>query len=133
MSFLMDWQVIYRDLTKRNWVILFLLSATSFFFLGDRLTLGIIMGGFVSIVNFNLLQNTIRKAFPCSDGVNKRKPVLIAKYYLRLLGLGVAIYLLLKTGRIDAVGLAVGLSTVVMSIVSFGITSALRISTGEAG
>lgn len=129
----MDWQVIYKDLTKRNWVILLLLSATSFFFLGDRLTLGIIMGGLASIVNFNLLQNTIRKAFPCSDGVKKRKPVIIAKYYFRLLGLGIAIYLLLKTGRIDAVGLAIGLSTVVMSIVSFGITSALKTTTGEAG
>ncbi|MBW1998221.1 MAG: ATP synthase subunit I [Deltaproteobacteria bacterium] len=120
-------------MTKRNWVILLLLSLAGYFFLGDRLTLGIILGGLVSIANFNLLQNTITKTFPLNEGAGRgKKTILLLKSYFRLLGLGIAIYLLLKSGRIDPIGLAIGLSTVVIGIISFGITNALKTTTGEA-
>ena len=57
---------------------------------------------------------------------------IIAKYYLRLLALGVIIYFLITRGWVDPVGLAVGLSTVVISIVTLGIYLARKTYTGEA-
>ena len=50
---------------------------------------------------------------------------------LALLGLGLVMYLSIKLGRVDPVGLAIGLSTVVFSIISFGISQAVKIRAGE--
>jgi hypothetical protein len=96
------------------------------------LTTGIILGGLIIIANFGILQHTVRRAFS-SDGVmRRRKMSIIAKYYLRLLALGVIIYFLITRGWVDPVGLAVGLSTVVISIVTLGIYLARKTYTGEA-
>ena len=126
----MDWEKVYRELSKRNWIILLVLSAISTLFMSYSLTLGIILGGFVVILNFDVLQRTIRRAFP-ANGTAGAKPLLVVKTYFRLLALGVVIYLLIRSGSVDPIGLAIGLSTVVFSIVSFGISCARR-PTGEA-
>ena len=128
----MDWDRVYRELSMRNWIILFLLSFISFFFMPGNATLGVILGGVIIIINFDLLQHTIRRAFPAKDGERPKKPVLIAKSYLRLLALGAVMYLLIRLDWVDPIGLAVGLSTVVFSIISFGIHCAVKIKTGEA-
>ena len=56
----------------------------------------------------------------------------MGKSSLRLLALGVILYVLIARGWIDPLGLAVGLSTVVLSIVGLGIGLAFRIRTKEA-
>ena len=128
----MDWDKAYHAITKRNWIILFLLSLISYFAMPPSATLGVILGGVVVIINFDLLQNTIRRAFPTNGTEKPKKPVLIIKSYVRLLGLGLVIYLLIKLARVDPIGLAIGLSTVVFSIVSFGISRAVKRKAGEA-
>lgn len=128
----MDWYIIYEDLKKRNWMILLILSSVSYFCLSNTMTLGVIVGGLIIIANFKIFQNTICCAFS-PDGVMSRKKIsIIAKYYLRLLALGIVIYFLIKKGWVDPIGLAIGLSTVVISIVTFGISRVLKKSTGEA-
>jgi hypothetical protein len=57
---------------------------------------------------------------------------IIAKYYFRLLALGLILYILITKAGIDPVGLAVGLSTVVISIVSLGVSLALKTVSREA-
>jgi len=86
--------------------------------------MGVILGGFIIIANFKVFQHTICCAFSPQGIMRKKKISIIAKYYLRLLALGIIIYILITRGWVDPVGLAVGLSTVVISIVSFGISSA---------
>jgi len=54
------------------------------------------------------------------------------KYYFRLLVMGVIIYLLITRGLVDPLGLAVGLSTVVIGIIIFGINRAWKTFAGEA-
>jgi hypothetical protein len=56
----------------------------------------------------------------------------VGKYYLRLLALGVILYLLITRGWIDPVGLVVGLSTVMVSIIALAIHMVLRTRTKEA-
>ena len=86
----------------------------------------------IAIANFNVLQHTVRRAFS-PEGIHQgARFSIVGKYYLRLLALGVILYVLITRGWIDPVGLAVGLSTVVLSIVGLGIGLALRIRTKEA-
>ena len=128
----MDWEKIYKDLRLRNWIVLLVFSSISFFLMDNSLTLGIILGGLIIILNFRLFQNTIRRAFLPEGMMKGMKVIIILKYYFRLLALGIIIYIFVVKGGIDPIGLAIGLSTVVISITSLGITRALRAHTGEA-
>ncbi len=128
----MDWVKVYRDLCRRSWIILLLLAIGSFFVMSLTVTMGVVLGGLIVIVNFDILQNTIKRAFPTKGAVKSKKAILVAKSYVRLLALGAVIYLLIKIGIVDPIGLTIGLSTIVISIVSFGISSALKMRTREA-
>ena len=116
----------------RNWIILFLLSFISFFFMPASATLGVSLGGVISIINFGVLQRTVRCIFAGLRGHRLNKPVFIAKGYLRLLALVAVMFCLMKWVKVDPIGLAIGFSTVLLSIISFGIGSALRTKTRGA-
>jgi len=130
----MDWEKVYRDLRKLNWFILLILCLISYFLMRHSFTTGIILGGLIIIANFHVFQHTFRRAFS-SERVTKTtnmKVSVIVKFYLRLLGLGIIIYILITRGLVDPVGLTIGLSTVVISIISFGIKSAFKTYSREA-
>jgi hypothetical protein len=123
----MDWKTLYRELRVLNWVILLILSSASFAFWGRSQGVGVFVGGLIIIANFGILQHTISRAFALGGNMKKGKASIITKYYFRLLGLGVVLYLLVAQGRVDPVGMAVGLSTISLSIVIVGIQKAIRI------
>jgi hypothetical protein len=112
----MEWERLSGTLKTLNWIVLLFLGLSSYCFLSGSFTLGIIAGGLSMIANFALLERTIRRAT-----LQVNKGVIIGKYYLRLVGLGIVIYLLLRQHLVDPVGLTIGLSTVTISIVGFGI------------
>jgi hypothetical protein len=124
----MDWDGTYRDLRRRNWIILLVLAAGSAYLGKVDVTLGIIAGGLAVILNFTVLQHTIRHAFTSESAGKAKKVSLLVKSYLRLVLLGITIYILITRGLVDPIGLTVGLSTVVFSIVTFGIH---RVLTGS--
>ncbi len=128
----MDWKTLYKDLRALNWSILLILSTVSYFLMSHPFTMGITLGGLIIIANFNVLQHTIRRAFSSDRLKTTHKISVLVKYYLRLLALGVILFFLITKGWADPIGLAVGLSTVVISIVSFGINRAMKTMTGEA-
>jgi hypothetical protein len=117
----MDWERLSGTLKTLNWIVLFFLGLSSFCFLHGSFTFGIIAGGLSMIANFALLERTIRRAFSPGGTLHVNKGAIIGKYYLRLVGLGIVIYLLLRQHLVDPVGLTIGLSTVTISIVGFGI------------
>jgi hypothetical protein len=128
----MDWKIIYEELKVKNWIILLILSSAGYFLLSPGQTLGIITGGLLIIANFKVFQHTIRKAFS-PDGLFKSSRIsIILMYYLRLLVLGIIIFILIGKRWVDPVGLAIGLSTVVISIFTLGIRMAMKIFAGEA-
>jgi len=127
----MDWERAFKILKTLNWVILLLLSSASFFFMGNGFTAGVVMGGFLIIANFNLLQRTITRAFSPSGVFGANKGAVVGKYYLRMAVLGLLIYLLISQSWINPVGLAVGLSVVVVSIVTLGVLLVWKKSSGE--
>lgn len=129
---MMDWEVIYEDLKAKNWIILLILSSAGYFLLSPAHTLGIILGGFLIIANFRVFQYTIRKAFS-SDGILRTGKIsIISRYYFRLLALGIIIFVLINKEWVDPIGLAIGLSTVVLSILTLGINMLLKASSEEA-
>lgn len=99
----------------------FCLGSNQFIFLSPACTLGIILGGLIIIANFNVLQHTILRGFFSEGGLGIRKASIIAKYYLRLAATGVIIFILIGQKWVHPVGLAAGLSIVVVSIVFLGI------------
>lgn len=128
----MDWEEIYRSLKIRNWIILLGFSLISTFLMSHSFTLGIILGGLVIIINFRLFQSTIRRVFSPDGVMEGMKIRIILKYYFRLLALGIIIFILITRLRVDPVGLAIGLSTVVFSIISLGINRTLKARSREA-
>jgi hypothetical protein len=128
----MDWEKTYGDLRMLNWFSLLVMSLISYFFMSRSLTLGIVLGGFIVIANFWVFQRSIRRGFLSEGTVRTTSFFVVAKYFLRLSVLAIIIALSVKCRWIDPVGLAFGLSTVVISIVSFGIKRALRSVMGEA-
>ena len=128
----MDWEIVYKDLRKLNWIVLLILSSFSHLMMSPSLTIGVILGGFIIIANFRIFQHTIRRAFSSEGVMTVSKIMVILKYYFRLLAMGVILYVLITKGWVDPIGLVIGLSTVVISIVSFGINRTLRTYIREA-
>ena len=121
-----------QDIKTFNWVVLFILGAVSGIFMEVQFTLGVILGGLIIIANFSLLHHTMRKAFSDQSAMKGKKMALIAKFYFRLAIMGLIIYILITNGWVNPLGLVVGLSIVVLSILNFGIRAAFRTSSREA-
>ena len=128
----MDWEKLSKALKIHNWVTLLILASVSFFLMSQAFTLGIIVGGLVIIGNFSLLQRTIRRSFFEGGVMRSNKMSIIAKYYLRLLVMGIIIYISITRGFVDPIGLTVGLSIVVISIIHIAIRTIWKMSSGEA-
>ena len=127
----MNWEKVSKEIRTQNWIILLIMGLPSFFFANPAFTMGIALGGLIIIANFNVLQYTIRSAFSVDSFTDAKKKFLIAKCYFRLAIVGIIIYILITDSWVDPVGLAIGLSTVVISIFSFGIRLALKTSSEE--
>lgn len=108
-----------------------LLGSSSFIFMSPMFTMGVILGGLIIIANFNLLQYTIQCAFSPGMSLKSNKMSIIAKYYFRLAIIGIIIYILITNGWVEPIGLTLGLSIVVISIVNLGIRIIWRTSSGE--
>ncbi|MCD6561414.1 MAG: ATP synthase subunit I [Deltaproteobacteria bacterium] len=133
----MEWENISEYLKTFNWLILLLLSLISFCVMNERFTLGIILGGMMSIANFRLLQKNIRKGFLFNKVINGNvlkinRAGIIFKFYLRLTVLGILIYFLITRQVVNPIGLTIGLSIIVMSIICLGINLIRKRSSGEA-
>ena len=83
-------------------------------FLPADFTKGIIFGGLIVTVNFHLLYRTLKKALtpPHLSSHN----VILAKYYFRFFVSAVILFFLIKGAHVAPLGLFVGLSVVVASI-----------------
>lgn len=128
----MEWGKLSKVLRTFNWLILLILASFSFIFMSPAFTLGIILGGLMIIANFNVLQHTLLRGFSPDGALQARKASIIVKYYLRLSVMAILIYILIRQQWVHPVGLAVGLSILVVSIICLGIHMVWKTSSGEA-
>jgi len=128
----MNWEKMIEEIKTQNWIILGIMGVTAFLFMSSIFTLGVITGGLMIIANFNVLQRTVSRSFSRSGPLEGNKMTIIAKYYFRLAIMGLIIYILITNGWVNPLGLAIGLSIVIFSILSFGIRTAWKTSSREA-
>ena len=128
----MEWDLVYKELKKRNLLVLLILSAISYFLLSSELTFGVLAGGVVVIINFHIFQHILVKAFSSEKRTRIKQVLLIIKSLGRLIVGGALLYLLIVSYRVHPVGLAIGFSTVFISIFSFGISNAIKLMMREA-
>jgi hypothetical protein len=105
---------ILSFITKTNWVLFSAGSAVGFALATTEFALGIVFGGLLVTANFHLLHRTLKKSlqppYPASVGS------ILAKYYIRFVLSGIIIFLLISQKIVNPLGLFVGLSVVVASI-----------------
>ena len=107
-------QRLLKFVTWSNWILLIVVSACGYYLTPFDFFLGILAGGLLVTVNFHLLHRTLKKALtpPHLSSHN----VVLVKYYIRFLISGIIIFFLIKGHYVNPIGLFVGLSVVVFSI-----------------
>jgi len=98
-------------------VVLFSLGAALFYSL--EIAGAVLVGGLLSLLSFLWLKRDIKNIF--LGPLRAAKILFFVKYYARLALLVVVLYLLVKNRIFNVIGLLVGLSTVMLSIVITGI------------
>ena len=106
---------IIKFVTRSNWVLFGVTSILGFSFLSSQVGLGIFFGGMLVTINFHLLAKTLKKALTPPHLASHN--LVLAKYYLRFLISGFIIFLLIAGHIVHPIGLVVGLSVVVFSII----------------
>ena len=106
---------LVKFVTRANWVLFFVAGLTGLFFMPPHFAMGIIFGGLIVTINFHLLYRTLKKAFRPPHLASPR--VILGKYYMRFIASGIIIFILISEHFVDPLGLFIGLSVVVMSII----------------
>jgi len=106
---------LQKKLELTNWIILGIFTVASFIFMPCRFALGLLLGGFISILNFHWLARDLRKAF--KNLSHRSNSVVVSKYYIRFAITAIALYFIITGDMVDIIGLLLGLSTVVIAIV----------------
>jgi len=112
---------LQRKIEIANWIVLAVLFITSWIFTPFDFYLGVLLGGFISILNFHWMERGLRGIFTNTAG-NVKGGVLI-KYYIRLVLTAIVLYFLIANGTVHAIGLLIGLSVVVINIIVTLITT----------
>ena len=109
-------QRMLKFITVSNWALLIITGIGGLIVAPADFAKGIIFGGLIVTVNFHLLYRTLKKAFtpPRISSHN----VVLAKYYLRFAISGVILFFLISNHVVNPLGLFIGLSIVVASIVA---------------
>ena len=106
---------LQQKLEKLNWAILALFVLISLIFMPAPFTLGVLLGGLISIVNFFWLKRDLRVVF--GDLTGRAKAAVMFRYYIRFFVSAVIIFFIITRTVADVMGLLIGLSIVVINIV----------------
>ena len=107
-------QRILTFVIRTNWILFIVTTIMGFMLVTADFARGILFGGLLVTVNFHLLARTLKKALtpPHLSSHN----VVIAKYFMRFIISGFIIFVLIAGHFVHPLGLIIGLSIVVISI-----------------
>lgn len=114
----------------RNWIFLGTMVLASLVFWDLKITLGVASGGVLVTVNFRLLHRILKRQFK-PKGRTSTASVLLG-YYLRFAATGVIILVLLKYRLVHPIGLLIGLSVIVLTLILTGFSLIRRGGLKEA-
>jgi len=107
-------QRLIKFVTITNWILFSIVSIAGFLITTPNFAKGIIFGGLIVTINFHMLYRTLKKAFRPPHLASHN--VILAKYYLRFIVSGFIIFVLISKHYVNPIGLFIGLSIVVASI-----------------
>jgi len=107
-------QRIIKFVTYTNWVLLGLLTIIGWISSPADFARGFLFGGLIVTVNFHLLAKTLKKALTPAHLASHN--VILAKYYIRFIASGLILFVLIYNHYVNPVGLIIGLSIVVASM-----------------
>jgi hypothetical protein len=107
-------QRLLKFVTLANWVLLVAAGMAALFLAPLDFAWGIIAGGLIVTINFHLLYRTLKNAL--TPPYLASHHVVLAKYYLRFMASGLIIFILISRHWVNPIGLFIGLSVVVVSI-----------------
>ncbi|MBT9439772.1 MAG: ATP synthase subunit I [Desulfobacterales bacterium] len=107
-------QRLIKFITITNWILFSIVSIAGFLITTPNFAKGIIFGGLIVTINFHMLYRTLKKAFRPPHLASHN--VILGKYYLRFIVSGFIIFVLISKHYVNPIGLFIGLSIVVASI-----------------
>jgi diacylglycerol kinase len=126
-----------RHLKIANWVVLAVLVLAGWLWAGREFALGVLVGGLVVVINFHLLHQALKGTLEragegAEDAGARAKAFFAARQLLRFFALLAIIYLLVRHGWVNIIGLLVGLSTVVLTLILAAINEVIKLKNKEA-
>jgi hypothetical protein len=106
---------LQKKIESANWIMLAVLFIPSLVFAPFNFSLGVLLGGFISILNYYWMERGLRGIFANTAG-NVKGSVMV-KYYIRLVLTAIVLYFLISNGTVNVIGLLIGLSVVVINII----------------
>lgn len=106
---------LQKRLEITNWILFAVLLAGSLLLGSARFSLGIILGGLISVVNFHWLYHNLLSVF--ANEMNRVRSAIMRRYYIRLAVTAVSLYWIISGNIVDVIGLVIGLSIVVLNII----------------
>ncbi|MGI9570727.1 MAG: ATP synthase subunit I, partial [Desulfobulbia bacterium] len=106
---------ILTFVTRANWILFLGASIVGLLTMPPAFARGIIFGGLLVTLNFHLLAKTLKKALTPPHIASPN--AVLAKYYIRFIASGFIIFVLIAGHFVNPVGLVLGLSVVVASII----------------
>ena len=117
---------LLRGLWWGNLATFVLLSAGALLLFSAQIALSLVVGGLIALINFRILQSSVRQALM----LGRKSPVgsTLLKYYLRFAATALVIFILVRQGLVEPLGLLVGLSVVVITIFVWTLGQAFKLA-----
>ncbi len=116
-----------RRLWRGNLAAFAVLTLAALLVAPPQSVVSLLVGGLIALVNFGLLERTVRRALLPRERGSALRKVLI-KYYLRFFATALVLFFLMRQGWVEPLGLLVGLSVVMLSILAWGVGQARKLS-----
>lgn len=123
-------QRILQFVTCSNWFLFAAVSILGLFVFPPDFSRGIIFGGLIVTINFHILARTLRKAL--TPPYLASHTTVLAKYYIRFVISGIILFILISQHVVNPIGLFIGLSVVVASIMLATLSELTKIIFKEA-
>jgi hypothetical protein len=118
---------VLRTLWWGNLTAFAVLSAGALILVNWHSALSVVIGGAIALLNYQFLERTVRKRILPQKESGVMRSVLV-RYYLRFAATALALFLLVRQGWAEPLGLLAGLSVVMVTIVIWGACQARKLS-----
>jgi hypothetical protein len=126
-----------RTLKLANWTSLALLVVLGYLWQGRQFALGVLLGGLLVVLNFHWLHRNLKGLLGVAPELpegqrGQAKAFFAARQLLRFFVMLVVLYMLLRLDWVNVIGLVVGLSTIVLTLMVVAVIEVIKLMKKEA-